>query len=430
MATSLFEIPEWLDYANFDNYPSEENPTTNADFINYARNQNKLVGALVAAVLWQPNTNFIVGKIIISPNMPEGMEAVALTGGVTGTAEPAWEIDTEEYQDSGVKWKLRWKHWSKSVEEIADLTTVATNRLPNTTYAVGNVVYVDSNLSVALKCITAGTTSNAELNISTKNIGDTVTDGSVVWQVCNRTSDVTSVNGKTGDVVVDLPVGHMYWSVEPNVPAGRLPTLGATYNRALYADLWAWANEVGLVKSESEWQAIASANDGNCAYYSSGDGSTTFRVPKLPTTSGIVAKTSATKITGQWLIVAFGVAHNIGEADVADVMSAVEQVQTGLGVVEGKIDKPFMPNYSAGVSVSGNGFTASADGIWVFIAQKNSAGVANVEINNVQTAFGISGTSGYQDQSGQTVPLKKGDVISWTTSPTQIHTSTFYPYSR
>ena len=272
----------------------------------------------------------------------------------------------------------------------------------NTYYSVGDVVYVDSNLSVALKCTTDGTTSADEIDISAKNIGDTVTDGSVVWQVCNRISDVTSVNGKTGDVVVDLPVGFMYFSLEKTVPAGRLPALGATYNRALYADLWAWANERGLVKSESEWQAIASANNGNCAYYSSGDGSTTFRVPKLPTSivgdvpsevpvvgngmtlglfgnfgmssdsqaniygistaygtsagstdptgtllksttvgittddtkSGIVAKMTSTKITGRWLIVAFGVAHNIGETDVANVMQAVEQVQTSVGTLE------------------------------------------------------------------------------------------------
>lgn len=188
MATNLFEIPEWLDYANFDNYPSEENPTTNAGFINYARNQNKLVGALTGALLWQPNTNFIAGKIIISPNMPEGMEAVALTGGVTGTAEPAWESGTEEYQDSGVKWKLRYKHWSKSVEKIADLTTGAINRLPNKAYAVGNVVYTDSNLSVALKCVTAGTTSNTELDISTEAVGSSITDGSVVWKAVARSN--------------------------------------------------------------------------------------------------------------------------------------------------------------------------------------------------------------------------------------------------
>ena len=157
-------------------------------------------------------------------------------------------------------------------------------RCANTIYSVGNVVYTDSNLSVALKCTTAGTTSNTELDVSGNNVGDTVTDGTVVWQVCNRTSDVTSVNGKTGDVVIDLPVGHMYWSVEKTVPAGRLPASGALYNRPLYSGLYSWAEANDLVISESEWQAIASANDGNCAYYSSGDGSTTFRVPKLPTT--------------------------------------------------------------------------------------------------------------------------------------------------
>ena len=276
-------------------------------------------------------------------------------------------------------------------------------RCANTIYSVGNVVYTDSNLSVALKCTTAGTTSNTELDVSGNNVGDTVTDGTVVWQVCNRTSDVTSVNGKTGDVVIDLPVGHMYWSVEPNVPAGRLPAMGATYNRALYADLWAWANSVGLVKTESEWQAIASANDGNCAYYSSGDGSTTFRVPSiktwtkgassveevgsyleagLPNVEGVIGTTNdylnqstgafyagnsalrgtfhveqtnaivafdasrsnsiygnsdtvqPPSLVGMWLIVAFGIAHNIGEADVANVMQAVERVQTGLGTLE------------------------------------------------------------------------------------------------
>lgn len=190
MAEVLFEIPEWLDYADYDNYPTQANPTTNADFINYSRNQNKLVGALTSAFLWQPNTNFIAGKIIVSPNMPEGMEAVALTGGYTGTVEPAWESDTAEYQDGGVKWQLRHQHWSKDVEQITDLTTGATNRLPNTSYAVGNVVYDKSNLSVALKCTRAGTTSNTKLDISTVSVGESVEDGSVVWEVIPRYEEV------------------------------------------------------------------------------------------------------------------------------------------------------------------------------------------------------------------------------------------------
>lgn len=203
-----------------------------------------------------------------------------------------------------------------------------------------------------------------------------------------------------------MPVGYVHWSISPIVPAGELPLLGGTYDRSLYADLWSWANENGLVISESEWQANV-LESGKCDKFSDGNGSTTFRVPKLPTTiasdvpsevpvvgngmtlgvtdgsgnyglrasggangeyltagsslygqnvgsesddsgvqdlslgvttdptkSGIVAQTSSTKITGQWLIVAFGVAHNVGNADIAEVMQAVEQVQTGLGTLE------------------------------------------------------------------------------------------------
>lgn len=221
MAEVLFEIPEWLDYADYDNYPSESKPTTNADFINYSRNQNKLVGALTGAFLWQPNTNFIEGKIIITPNMPEGMEAVALTGGFTGTVEPAWESDIAEYQDSGVKWQLRYQHWSKEVASVDDMKNgtsndklvtpklarlgqTATNRLPNTAYVVGNIVYDRSNLSVALKCTQAGTTSNTELDISGKVVGGSVTDGSVEWKIIERSNALDEggvlpiVNGGTG----------------------------------------------------------------------------------------------------------------------------------------------------------------------------------------------------------------------------------------
>ena len=75
-------------------------------------------------------------------------------------------------------------------------------RSANAAYVVGDVVYVDNNKKVALKCTTAGTTSSSELDVSSKVIGNTVTDGGVKWQVCNRTSDVTSVNGQTGDVNV------------------------------------------------------------------------------------------------------------------------------------------------------------------------------------------------------------------------------------
>lgn len=303
-----------------------------------------------------------------------------------------------------------------------------------------------------------------------------ITDNTAKWKAVK----LTEFAGKS------LPVGFMHFSLEKEVPAGELPASGYLYNRTLYADLWTYAQKHGLVISESEWQAIASANDGNCAYYSSGNGSTTFRVPKLPNTiasdvpsevpvagngnglmlsegkrylplttygiqynplgighglpsnlalgspvtnagtakvadvvlgvttdaskSGIVAKTSATKITGQWLIVAFGVAHNIGEADVANVMQTVEQVQTQISHVDSKI-KPFLPDYNACVTIPSFPYTAPTDG-FVFIALDVPAGkAAFLKVDNwfLDAAYNpATGNRVYYTQGF----VKKGSVIT------------------
>ena len=76
-------------------------------------------------------------------------------------------------------------------------------------------------------------------------------------------------------------LGDTWISFDSSIPAGGVPFCGQLVTRAMYADLFAWAQEQGKVKTESEWQAHASANGGNCPYYSDGDGSTTFRMPAV-----------------------------------------------------------------------------------------------------------------------------------------------------
>lgn len=168
-------------------------------------------------------------------------------------------------------------------------------RSANTAYVVNDVVYVDNNKKVALKCTQAGTTSSSELNVSTASIGNTITDGTVKWQVCNRTSDVTSVNGKTGDVVVEgLPVGTIISCAGNTVPSGFLPCSGASLNPSTYVNLF---NEIGTTYG--------------------GDGSTTFNLPNLNNGSflegsnvvGVIKEAGLPNITGS-----FGVEANVGEA--------------------------------------------------------------------------------------------------------------------
>lgn len=79
-----------------------------------------------------------------------------------------------------------------------------------------------------------------------------------------------------------LPVGFEYFTINKNIRTGSLPLLGGLYSRELYADLWSWIQEQpGYLITETEWQQKSQANNGNVPFYSSGDGSTTFRVPSL-----------------------------------------------------------------------------------------------------------------------------------------------------
>ena len=79
-----------------------------------------------------------------------------------------------------------------------------------------------------------------------------------------------------------LPIGFEYFSPNPNIPTGSLPLFGSEYGRDVFPDLWAYAqSQAGYVITEEEWQTLSNKNGGNVPFYSSGDGTTTFRVPSL-----------------------------------------------------------------------------------------------------------------------------------------------------
>lgn len=103
-------------------------------------------------------------------------------------------------------------------------------------------------------------------------------NGNTVMQFPITTADnVEGLNKLTG-----ISVGFQYFTTNPNIPVGELPLFGGEFSREAYADLWAWVQtQTGYLISEAAWQAKATANEGNVPFYSTGDGSTTFRVPSL-----------------------------------------------------------------------------------------------------------------------------------------------------
>lgn len=77
------------------------------------------------------------------------------------------------------------------------------------------------------------------------------------------------------------PLGFHYLHPYGTVPADSIICNGATYSRDLYKDFFDYITTQGWVKTEAEWQEIATRGNGFCPFYSDGDGSTNFRTPKF-----------------------------------------------------------------------------------------------------------------------------------------------------
>ena len=276
-------LPKKYDFNDYDNYLTDPNPTTSAEAQDYFRNMDMLVTAMVDTFLWQPGTNYANGDVVKSPSMPNGAEAVCVAenGGKSSNVEPQWgNVGGENIADGTCFWKLRWEHWSKSVDEIADLTTGATNRLPNTTYNIGDVVCNKSNLKVALKCRTGGTTSSGELDISTKVVGESVSDGSVVWKVVSRDlSEEIKNNADNFENYLPLSGGTMNGAIREltaksmgdGLEGGRInfEKAGDDYPNSCYLDVY--ANFFRIIQIDGAGNLWANTEINNNGIYHNGN---------------------------------------------------------------------------------------------------------------------------------------------------------------
>ena len=79
-----------------------------------------------------------------------------------------------------------------------------------------------------------------------------------------------------------IPVGFEDYVSYKELDPGQLIRNGQLVSREIYSDLWNFVqSKRSMLLTEIEWQANLTANEGlACNYYSPGDGSTNFRLPK------------------------------------------------------------------------------------------------------------------------------------------------------
>ena len=120
-----------------------------------------------------------------------------------------------------------------------------------------------------------------------------------ITRIENVEGAVKTINGDKPDAngnvsVSGKSVGDQWISVDGTIPQGGLTFNGNEISRSIYAELYDYVVAQGRLITESAWQSMYSSNNGNVPYYSSGDGSTTFRLPTFKSYPHFVASGAGT----------------------------------------------------------------------------------------------------------------------------------------
>ena len=221
-------------------------------------------------------------------------------------------------------------------------------------------------------------------------------------------------------VYAGLPLGYIYTWPYSTPMDGSIQINGQLLNRQLYADLFAYAKSHGQVITEAEWQEKAGQQGGYCNFYSEGDGSTTFRAPKvapykkltmLSSDAGKYYEAGLPGIEGDFGASIGGADNYTGAFQNGSRSYDVTQSSSGLGTWLGKFNAALFD------SVYGNSDTVrpeSMDWIVCVVAFGVATNVGSVDVANVMAAIG-------QVQAGKldntTVHLvetwKSADGSSW-----------------
>ena len=147
-------------------------------------------------------------------------------------------------------------------------------------YFVNNSDYIDKTSNqdiIGIKNFTNGVTA-------TEISGDKTINGKTAFVVSpivpTPTTDFQVATKKYVDDATTNRIGlidYAYVAKDYHIVA-----FGGEFNRADYPKLWAYLQaNPSLVKTQTQWQTEATANGGICGFFSSGNGTTTFRVPNL-----------------------------------------------------------------------------------------------------------------------------------------------------
>lgn len=217
-------------------------------------------------------------------------------------------------------------------------------------------------------------------------------------------------------------VGEIKFTISKTARPGWLPLIGETYSREQYASLWQWAQNQEMVVTEEEWQTMYLANNGNVTKFSSGDDSTTFRLPSIKAWTkstdnldevGTYLKPGLPNINGTFTLKDGVQTDNpTGAISAAEDGNNMQQVSSEEGQNAGKKLQFNASKYNGIYGNSDQVQPASVVGLWVIKAYENTVYDANdTTIQNLMQVADKSFVSADVVEGALILTTNKGETV-------------------
>lgn len=230
----------------------------------------------------------------VSTESPDGAEDTQSSTGKTQSSRTWALLAIQSEQNAKTSETNAKASETKAKTSETNAKTSETNAKDSETKAKTSETNAKASETNAQTSASAAKTSETNAKTSETNAGtyagnaQTSANAAKVSETNAKTSETNAemqyqkVKNEAQGIVDGMPIGFEFIQMNPNVPLGSLPMLGGEYSRETFASLWAWVQEqTGYLITEAKWQELSQSNGGNVPFYSSGDGSTTFRVPSL-----------------------------------------------------------------------------------------------------------------------------------------------------
>lgn len=244
--------------------------------------------------------------------------------------------------------------------------------------------------------VTAVTADSCTGNSATATAATTATKLATA-RIVTLTGDVTGSGSFDGSNNLSIattntaamPVGFTFPLLANSPLPGSLALQGALVSRTAYPDLWAWIQANAPLITEAAWQAQAAVQT-SVGAYSSGDGSTNFRLPKIV---DFVRGSDTGRAPGTWQ---------------ADAYKSHVHPQTGSKII-------------AGITSSGGNWVAGLAGNTTPLTDTGATGEEETRVKNVSMlwcvkAFGVATNQGVVDITALAASLNnKMDKVDYHT---------------